>query len=155
MRPRVRGGASVSRRCALASLAIGLLATGCAVAVLDPNASATHPANPRAAEAPSPAASTTLAIGSGLESQRPAEATAAERAAAPSGQHGHHGHGVGVPTPAAGAHGAHPQAAATPRATPAPSEEATAAYTCPMHPEVTSQAPGKCPKCGMKLVEKH
>lgn len=29
---------------------------------------------------------------------------------------------------------------------------ATQAYVCPMHAEVTSQAPGECPKCGMKLV---
>ena len=28
-------------------------------------------------------------------------------------------------------------------------------YTCPMHPEVMKDAPGNCPKCGMKLVEKH
>lgn len=29
-------------------------------------------------------------------------------------------------------------------------------YTCPMHPEVRSDKPGKCPKCGMDLkkVEK-
>jgi hypothetical protein len=27
-------------------------------------------------------------------------------------------------------------------------------YTCPMHPEVISDRPGKCPKCGMELVEK-
>ena len=27
-------------------------------------------------------------------------------------------------------------------------------YTCPMHPEVTSDKPGNCPKCGMKLVKK-
>ena len=26
-------------------------------------------------------------------------------------------------------------------------------YACPMHPEVTSNAPGKCPKCGMALVQ--
>lgn len=27
-------------------------------------------------------------------------------------------------------------------------------YTCPMHPEVISDKPGKCPKCGMTLVAK-
>jgi transcription initiation factor IIE alpha subunit len=26
-------------------------------------------------------------------------------------------------------------------------------YTCPMHPEVISDKPGKCPKCGMTLVK--
>lgn len=25
-------------------------------------------------------------------------------------------------------------------------------YTCPMHPEVVKDAPGKCPKCGMQLI---
>jgi Cu+-exporting ATPase len=29
-----------------------------------------------------------------------------------------------------------------------------ASYTCPMHPEVKQDQPGKCPKCGMALVEK-
>jgi Heavy metal binding domain len=33
-----------------------------------------------------------------------------------------------------------------------PKEAAT--YTCPMHPEISSPKPGKCPKCGMKLVLK-
>lgn len=27
-------------------------------------------------------------------------------------------------------------------------------YTCAMHPEVRSDKPGKCPKCGMDLVRK-
>jgi hypothetical protein len=27
-------------------------------------------------------------------------------------------------------------------------------YTCTMHPEVISDKPGKCPKCGMTLVIK-
>jgi hypothetical protein len=25
-------------------------------------------------------------------------------------------------------------------------------YTCPMHPDVSSDEPGRCPKCNMKLV---
>jgi len=28
----------------------------------------------------------------------------------------------------------------------------TKKYTCSMHPEVVTSKPGKCPKCGMKLV---
>jgi hypothetical protein len=28
-------------------------------------------------------------------------------------------------------------------------------YVCPMHPEVTSNAPDRCPKCNMKLVPKN
>ncbi|OQP59981.1 hypothetical protein A3860_34990 [Niastella vici] len=27
-----------------------------------------------------------------------------------------------------------------------------AVYTCPMHPDVKSATPGKCPKCGMDLA---
>jgi hypothetical protein len=32
--------------------------------------------------------------------------------------------------------------------------KAKVTYVCPMHPEITSPEPGKCPKCGMKLVPK-
>lgn len=27
-------------------------------------------------------------------------------------------------------------------------------YTCGMHPDVTSNKPGRCPKCGMGLIQK-
>lgn len=44
--------------------------------------------------------------------------------------------------------------------TPAPAEApaagspAAAVWTCPMHPDVHEGEPGKCPICGMKLLEK-
>jgi len=40
---------------------------------------------------------------------------------------------------------------------PAPSAPADAKpkkYTCPMHPDVVQDKPGKCDKCGMALVPK-
>lgn len=35
-----------------------------------------------------------------------------------------------------------------------PAQAVVKTYTCPMHPEVISHQPGRCPKCGMDLVEK-
>ncbi len=32
-------------------------------------------------------------------------------------------------------------------------KQATATYTCPMHPDIHADKPGNCPKCGMKLVK--
>jgi hypothetical protein len=40
------------------------------------------------------------------------------------------------------------------KAAPAAPASSTAVYTCPMHKEVVSDQPGRCPKCGMKLVAK-
>ncbi|TGE22681.1 heavy metal-binding domain-containing protein [Hymenobacter metallicola] len=42
---------------------------------------------------------------------------------------------------------------ATPGGNPGP-VIAAETYTCPMHPEVIANEPGKCPKCGMDLVKK-
>jgi FtsP/CotA-like multicopper oxidase with cupredoxin domain len=35
-----------------------------------------------------------------------------------------------------------------------PGTEDAVVYTCPMHPEVVRDGPGKCPECGMKLMPK-
>jgi FtsP/CotA-like multicopper oxidase with cupredoxin domain len=35
---------------------------------------------------------------------------------------------------------------------PAATTAGSVAYVCPMHPEVTSKYPGRCPRCGMKLL---
>jgi hypothetical protein len=34
-----------------------------------------------------------------------------------------------------------------------PHEALPGQYTCPMHPEVISEEPGRCPECGMFLKE--
>ncbi|MBA2434711.1 MAG: hypothetical protein H0V54_06430, partial [Chthoniobacterales bacterium] len=41
-----------------------------------------------------------------------------------------------------------------PAAAKAAAPAAASGYTCPMHPEIVSERPASCPKCGMKLVEK-
>jgi Cu+-exporting ATPase len=43
------------------------------------------------------------------------------------------------------AHSGHPAASA-------PAGQNAPAYTCPMHAEVRAAQPGRCPKCGMRLV---
>lgn len=42
----------------------------------------------------------------------------------------------------------------TPAGQPGKPSGSQTTYYCPMHPEVTSAGPGKCPKCGMDLVPK-
>jgi hypothetical protein len=72
----------------------------------------------------------------------------------PAAPAGHESHGAPPETP--GAHDSHGAApAADPHAGHRPAAEGMKAqYTCPMHPEVVSDGPGRCPKCGMDLVLK-
>jgi RND family efflux transporter MFP subunit len=69
----------------------------------------------------------------------------------PPGMHMHTHDVPSLPEPPA------PPAPPAMRPAPAPAVSTSppsAAFTCPMHPEVQSATPGKCPKCGMDLVPK-
>ncbi len=71
--------------------------------------------------------------------------TLVPRETASDGHGGHGGHDMpreDRPNPADHAHAGHAHDAG-----------GSGAYTCPMHPEVISDAPGKCPKCGMNLAK--
>ncbi|HYQ46196.1 MAG TPA: efflux RND transporter periplasmic adaptor subunit [Polyangiaceae bacterium] len=57
--------------------------------------------------------------------------------------------GTATPASAAPSRPASPESSASAASAATPT---TTVYTCPMHPEVRSNAPGQCPKCGMTLV---
>ena len=65
-------------------------------------------------------------------------------------------HAPSESSPADGhAHHHHDQSGSAPATQPTGAGDAgtsSVVYTCPMHPEVTSTEPGRCPKCGMNLV---
>ena len=126
------------------------LATGCAQQPDQTEVSTQHPAHADAAQAPAPPASHTLTLPAGGDSPR---ATAATDAAAPDDVHAQHDPHVanGVHSPTAD------RSSATTTPTAPRGSGATVGgtvYTCPHHPEVTSDRPGECPKCNMKLVAK-
>lgn len=64
-------------------------------------------------------------------------------AAAPGDEHAHHDHPE-----------AHAAPAKTGESTAAGGDAPDVVYTCPMHPDVKSKTPGRCPECGMDLVPK-
>ena len=123
-----------------------LLVGGCAIPA-EPRFGSNHPASPLASEAPAPPMSMTLA---------PEDPSIPDTGGAP-GDHmpmkpgevmdhsrmNHEGHDMSsMPRGAGGS------AATRPTST----TQSAASFTCVMRPEVISDAPGKCPKCGMKLV---
>ncbi|HWL86899.1 MAG TPA: heavy metal-binding domain-containing protein [Polyangiaceae bacterium] len=109
----------------LAGLLAGLSLLGaCAGDPLPPSRSQSDPSNPSAPEAPA--------------SETPAPATPLGSTMLP----------AGPAMPSA------PHDHAAMLAAEASRSDAGVVYTCPMHPEVQSNAPGKCPKCGMTLVPK-
>ena len=136
-----------------ALLALPLAVAGCAALPTDPATAADHPANPDAPTAALPPPSATLAI-----------ADAGASGPLPPDRHDHAGPGDDdpmAPLPgdapshdhAATGHGT-PGAAGTNAPTTAPATQAAVAYVCPMHPEVRAVEPGRCPICGMRLVER-
>jgi hypothetical protein len=111
-----------------ASIAFLALVNACSPAPIPISRSLSDPSSPQAPEG----------------ATRRVAATAAYGPSAPSSEaHEHHRHDAHVQ-----AHGEDAAAGATDAGAQA------AAYVCPMHPEVTSSAPGVCPKCNMKLVAK-
>ncbi len=111
-------------------LAVTLLIAGCAARYTEPNLPETHPASAMAAGSPIEERSGTLHL-------TKADPLAATPAPVPMRD---------MATPSA--HEQHMQPALEGNAPDA------ALYTCPMHPEVVSKEPGRCPKCNMKLVPK-
>ena len=112
------------------ALAGVLVLAGCAGTTpikLDAN----HPANPDAPEAAPLSPSAVLSI-----RQSPAIPAASQpstgHADVQENRQTHHG--TTIPSEAGG--------------------QSRAIYTCPHHPEVVSDNPGRCPKCDMKLVKK-
>jgi hypothetical protein len=87
-----------------------------------------------------------------VEAQRSAEMSRAMAG----GHGGHGGHGVRRYRHVDAGRGAqqHDHSSADAAHSGHGEQEAAGLYVCPMHPEVTSETPGTCPKCGMALVER-
>src|SRR5262249_47301181 len=119
-----------AKECSMVRIAVFLALAGCATTIAERDPSI-DPTSPRAQEAP-------LAAAPELPRRDPALAVKEQRTepppSTPAPEHHHH---ADPPPPK-------PKKEVKP--------QANQVYTCPMHPEVRSDKPGKCPKCGMTLV---
>jgi hypothetical protein len=132
----------------LSAWSLLLLLAGCA-GMTPSSLSPDHPANPAAAESPLSPPSQTLTVNdappSGTE-LKPSQLKTEMGSM-------HHGdHLAGKKHEAPSTPPGENAALSAPLRTPATTQASV--YTCKMHPEVSSNAPGKCAKCGMKLVVK-
>ena len=132
-----------------------ILLAGCAAPAVQTGLPDDHPANPNAPASPAPAASVTLALNPSTAPPPPQDDSMGEPHQGMPGMKGGHDGMAGMPEPS-DADGTNRNAAGgPPQSAPATAPGATTVqYTCPMHKEVVSNQPGKCPKCGMKLVPK-
>jgi hypothetical protein len=155
----------IERRAAEWSVLIGLVSVACAAREVPsswPEASAASPASPAAPvevithslDEPPPLPGEVGEGWSGLGGPTAAADVAPEgqgERAAHEGHAEHQGH-----SQQGGPSGQHVLPATAPAAADAPagSGDSDAVYTCPMHPDVVSKQPGKCPRCGMSLVKR-
>ncbi|GEM_PF-765494 len=116
--------------------AVVVLIVACSPAPMPISRSSTDPSSPNAPEGVTPEVTTP-----------PLAAPAARDSHAHHHHHHHHHHEHGAPADGQGSEAHDAKAGAEDGGAPI-------VHVCPMHPEVTSNGPGICPKCNMKLVPK-
>jgi len=135
----------------LGVLACAIAVAGCAAQTSALRMDASHPADPRAPEAPMarfiPLGPDAFdrAIVDEPPARFPDRTTVPPNGGHAMPLHRHDGHGSGAAETLA------PPSRDSSSIAPDPSDSAM--YVCPMHPEVTDVKTSECPKCGMTLVQ--